>query len=124
MDDLQLEQGIQDLIEKRTGLKTPDAARGVAFEVIKIDDNCIQVKTEKGGRIKIDRYLPVIVLKLISDRQDEDWIKVSDPDLQMIAFSENSRNGCLSYLLPVLEAIGVIEIDRKRPNKVRILFRD
>ncbi|MEZ0229061.1 MAG: hypothetical protein ACAI25_10585, partial [Planctomycetota bacterium] len=49
----------------------------------------------------------------------ERWVPVSDDTLAAILSSENREKAATSYVLPLLEAAGLVEIERTRPAKVR-----
>jgi len=122
MDDLELEQRLQALIKDKTVLCTPDAKRGAPFSLTAMDEEALLVGTQSGGQVRIDRFLGPLILKFLSDRrpENEGWVQINDPDLKLLSFAENRKTGCLSYLLPALEACGAVELDRARPARVRI----
>ena len=47
------------------------------------------------------------------------WVPISDETLVAVVQSENRDKACTSYVLPLLEAIGWVELERKRPARAR-----
>ena len=53
-----------------------------------------------------------------------DWAAAPQPgrDETLVAVlqSENRERACVSYVLPLLEAVGLIELERARPARARL----
>jgi hypothetical protein len=48
------------------------------------------------------------------------WLEVKDDVFQAVLNSENDRVRAASYVLAILERAGLVEVDGRRPNKVRL----
>ena len=103
-------------------LKTPDARTGKPFSIDAIDAESITVRTAKGGRVRVSLFTFDSALKFLQDRghAGDFWLETKDEDFQMVLNMENDRVRAASYVLAILGAAGLIEIDGGRPNKVRL----
>jgi hypothetical protein len=103
-------------------LRTPDAKTGQPFTVEVVDPEGVSVKTAKGGHVRMGLFTFETAVKFLADRgfAGERWIEVKDPDFQMLVNMENDRVRASSYVLAILAAAGVIDVDGGRPNKVRL----
>jgi hypothetical protein len=103
-------------------LRTPDERTGQPFVVEAVDAEGVSVKTAKGGRVRVGLFTFESAAKFLSDRGfvGDRWLEVKDEDFQMLLNMENDRVRASSYVLALLAAAGVIQIDGRRPNKVRL----
>ena len=84
----------------------------------------LEVRTQRGGRVTLRAEAFAAGLKALSDLAPDDpqgWVRTSDETLLLVLQSENREKACASYVLPLLEAAGLIEIERKRPSRARVL---
>ena len=60
--------------------------------------------------------------KFLADRGyvGDRWLEVKDEEFQMLLNMENDRVRASSYVLAILGAAKVIDVDGRRPNKVRL----
>ena len=109
-------------VKPGTQLRTPDEKLGQAFVVEKVDAEGVEVKTQRGGKIRVGLFTFDFAVKYLRDQGcvGDRWLEVKDPDFQMLLNAENDRVRASSYVLAILGAAGVIDIDGGRPNKVRI----
>jgi hypothetical protein len=105
-----------------TRLKTPDKAAGKPFTVESIDLEGIEVRTSRGGKVKMGLFVFDTAIKYLTDLgiRGERWLPVKDEGLQMLLNSENDRVRASSYVISILEAAGMIDVVHTRPNKVRL----
>src|SRR5687768_5783719 len=103
-------------------LKTPDDRTGQPFTVEAVDLEGVTIKTARGGKVRIGLFTFESAVKYLDDlgARGERWLEVKDPDFQMLLNMENDRVRASSYVLGILGAAQVIEIDGGRPNKVRL----
>jgi len=103
-------------------LKTPDAKTGQPFTVESVDAEGVSIKTAKGGRIRIGLFTFETAFKFLADRgvAGDRWLEVKDDEFQMLLNMENDRVRASSYVISILGAARVIDIDGGRPNKVRL----
>jgi hypothetical protein len=103
-------------------LKTPDEKAGQPFTVESVDAEGISIKTAKGGRIRIGLFTFETAAKFLADRgvAGDRWLEVKDQDFQMLLNMENDRVRASSYVIAILGAARVLDIDGGRPNKVRL----
>ena len=109
----------------RTTFKTPAAGNASRpFKVLSASqEEGLEVRTSRGGRVTLRPEAFGAAIKLLSDLAVDDpggWVKVSDPTLVQILQAENRDKACNSYVLPLLEAVGQIELDRGRPARARL----
>ncbi len=103
--------------------KTPGSG-GTArpFRVARAGDEGLVVSTSKGGRVPLRPEAFRAGAKALEDLgggSADGWVPVSDDALQAILAGENREHACSSYVLPLLEAAGLVELDRTRPAKAR-----
>lgn len=105
-----------------TRLRTPDQASGKPFIVEKIDLEGVDVRTSRGGTVRISLFVFDTAIKYLADlgMRGERWLEVKDMGLQMLLNSENDRVRASSYVISILEAAGLIDVVHKRPNKIRL----
>ncbi len=105
--------------------KTPGAgASARPFKVGGTSPDSVVVRTFRGGRVTLRLEAFETAVKLIGDLGEADpegWVRVSDETLQAVLRGENREKACASYLLPLLEAAGRVELARTRPGKVRLV---
>jgi hypothetical protein len=103
-------------------LKTPDAKTGQPFTVETVDAEGVTIKTAKGGKIRMGLFTFETAAKFLSDHGvvGDRWLEVKDEDFQMLLNMENDRVRAASYVISILGAAGVIDVDGGRPNKVRL----
>jgi hypothetical protein len=113
---------ILESIPAGTRLRTPDDKVGKPFVVEKLDLEGVDVRTDKGGRVRISLFTFDTAIKYLTDHncRGETWMPIKDEDLQMLLNAENDRVRASSYVLSILGAAGVIDVDGKRPNRVRL----
>lgn len=117
---------VQNLPElTRARYKTPAAgAAARPFQVLSASqEEGLLVRTSKGGRVSLRPEAFQAAIKLLGDLAQDDpdgWVKVSDPTLVAVLQSENREKACNSYVLPLLEAAGLIELERGRPARARL----
>ena len=113
-----------DIVAKKvpvgTELKTPDKSTGKPFRVDSIDHEAITVRTARGGRVKMSLFTFDSAMKFLEDFGGE-WVLVKDEMFQAVLNMENDRVRASSYILSILGAAGLIEIDGSRPNRVRAI---
>lgn len=109
-------------VKKDDRLKTPDERVGQPFTVEAVDAEGVSIKTAKGGKIRIGLFTFETAAKFLADQgaAGDRWLEVKDPDFQMLLNMENDRVRASSYVIAILAAAGVIEVDGGRPNKVRL----
>lgn len=106
-----------------TRLRTPDARTGKPFILEEATPEGVTVKTSSGGRVRIGLFAFDGAVKVLEDRgiRGETWLPVKDDLLQAVLNAENDRVRASSYVVALLGAAGVLEIDGTRPNKVRLV---
>jgi hypothetical protein len=105
-----------------TKLRTPDARTGKPFTVDNVDLEGVSIRTSSGGHVRISLFTFDVAVKYLSDRghRGNNWLKTSDEEFQALLNLENDRVRAGSYILAILAAAGVAEVDGGRPNKVRV----
>lgn len=113
---------IQERVKPGAKLKTPDEKVGAAFTVETVDEEGVGVRTHRGGKIRISLFTFEMAVKFLADRgyRGSQWVEVKDQDFQVLLEMENDRVRAASYILGILGAAGVIDVDGRRPNKVRL----
>lgn len=113
---------ILDRVKPGDGLKTPDDKAGQPFTVETVDAEGVSIRTAKGGRIRIGLFTFETAAKFLTDRgvAGDRWLEVKDEDFQMLLNMENDRVRASSYVIAILGAARVIDVDGGRPNKVRL----
>ncbi|MCE9636765.1 MAG: hypothetical protein K8T90_13760 [Planctomycetes bacterium] len=114
---------ILERVKPGTQLKTPDAKVGAPFVVEVLDAEGLTVKTARGGKIRISLFTFETAVKFLADQniRGGTWLEVKDQDFQMLLNMENDKVRAASYILSILAAAGLIEVDGGRPNKVRLV---
>ncbi|MHC4937545.1 MAG: hypothetical protein ACYTHK_01080 [Planctomycetota bacterium] len=106
-------------------LRTPDAASGKPFRVDSIDSESVTVRTARGGRVKMSLFTFDSAVKYLEDVASGDgggdWLPVKDEMFQAVLNMENDRVRASSYIIAILGAAGLIEIDGRRPNRVKLV---
>lgn len=105
-----------------TRLTTPDKAAGKPFVIESVDLEGVEVRTSRGGKVKMGLFVFDTAVKYLSDlgMRGDRWLPVKDEGLQMLLNSENDRVRASSYVISILEAAGVLDVVHTRPNKVRL----
>ena len=95
---------------------------GKPFSVDAIDGESVTIRTARGGRVRISLFTFDSAVKYLEDRghRGDAWLETKDEDFQMVLNMENDRVRAASYVLAILEAAGLVEIDHGRPNRVRL----
>jgi hypothetical protein len=103
-------------------LRTPDEAAGKPFTVLAVDAEAVTVRTAKGGKVRISLFTFDTAVKFLRDRgcAGDRWIEAKDEELQALLSMENDRVRAGSYVLGILKAAGLVDIDGSRPNRVRL----
>lgn len=103
-------------------MKTPDDKTGKPFRISAVDPEAVAVQTARGGTVRISLFTFDSAVKYLSDRgyRGDRWLEVKDSDFQMVLNMENDRIRAASYVLGILAAAGLIDIDGGRPNRVRL----
>jgi len=103
-------------------LKTPDASTGKPFKIAAIDAESVTVQTARGGRVKVSLFTFDSAVKFLEDRGHvgDSWLQAKDEEFQALLNMENDRVRASSYVLAILGAAKLIEIDGRRPNRVRL----
>lgn len=108
---------------KRTTFKTPGSGSSSRpFQVLGASEDGLEVRTSQGGRVTLRAEAFAAAAKAIADLgevEPEGWVRSSDEALTAVVSSENRDRACVSYVLPLLEAAGLVELDRSRPARVR-----
>ncbi len=116
-----------DDLSRRT-FTTPAAGRAARpFRVLSTSDDALEVQTSRGGRVTLRAEAFQGALKVLGDLgavEDGGWVRVSDETLVAVLQSENRDKACSSYVLPLLEACGLIELARTRPARARLPRRE
>ena len=107
----------------RQRFQTPGAGKsGKPFQVSSVSADQLEVRTSRGGRVVLRAEAFQTAPKLIGDLgglEEDGWVRVSDETLNAVLSGENREKACGSYVLPLLEATGWVELERKRPARVR-----
>ena len=113
---------IMESVPAGTRLKTPDKSSGKPFVVETVDLEGVSVRTSRGGRVRIGLFTFEAGVKYLNDLgiHGETWLPVKDMGLQMLLNSENDRVRASSYVISILGAAGILDVDGSRPNRVRL----
>lgn len=107
--------------------KTPGAGNtSKPFKVRRAHPDAIEVQTSRGGTVLLRAEAFDAAVKALADlgeAEAERWVRVSDEALLAVLSSENRDHAVASYVLPLLEGAGLIELDRGRPARARALRR-
>lgn len=110
-------------LTKRT-FKTPGSgATSKPFTVRSQTPDGLEIKTSRGGTVQLRQEAFDGGLKALADLGVDDpdgWVRTSDDVLLAVLSSENRDHAVASYVLPLLEAAGLIDIDRSRPARARV----
>ncbi len=103
-------------------LRTPDDRTGQPFTVDEVDAEGVSIRTARGGRIRMGLFVFESAQKYLADNAvvGDRWLEVKDEDFQTLLNMENDRVRASSYVLALLGAARVIDIDGSRPNRVRL----
>ncbi len=115
-----------DIIQTRLAvgdkLRTPDKSTGKPFQIFSMDSEAITVRTSRGGRVRVSPFTFDTAIKYLSDLgiSGEVWLEVKDDVFQAVLNSENDRVRAASYVLAILGHVGLVDLDGRRPNRVRL----
>ena len=103
-------------------LRTPDRRTGKPFVVEALDPEGIRVRTSSGGRVRMSSFTFDTAVKYLSDFgcRGEKWLAAGDDSFQTVLNIENDRVRAASYVLAILGAAEVLDVDGNRPNRVRL----
>jgi hypothetical protein len=103
-------------------LRTPDDRMGKPFTIASVDAETVSVKTARGGRVRISLFTFDTAVKYLADLgiRGDRWLETKDENFQAVLNMENDRVRAASYVLAILERAGLVEIDGRRPNRVRL----
>lgn len=120
-DPFELVKVLKDL--RRQTFKTPAAGKSARpFKVLSTEADFLEVQTSRGGRVTLRAEAFQAAHKALGDLgalEEGGWVPISDETLVAVVQSENRDKACTSYVLPLLEAIGWVELERKRPARAR-----
>ena len=109
---------------RRTTFRTPGAGNSSKpFTVAGVTEDSLEVRTARGGRISLRSEAFPAAVKAVGDLgevEEDGWVRTSDETLVMLLQAENRDKACASYVLPLLEAAGFLELSRGRPSKARL----
>lgn len=113
---------ILEKVPPATRLRTPDDRVGKPFTVEAVDLEGVEVRTHRGGKVRIGLFTFEAAIKYLTDFgcRGENWMEVKDEGLQLLLNAENDRVRASSYVLSILQAAEVIDVDGGRPNRVRL----
>ena len=103
-------------------LRTPDARTGKPFTIASIDPESVNVRTARGGSVRISLFTFDSAVKYLEDRgcAGDRWLETKDEEFQMVLNMENDRVRAASYVLAILGKAGLIDLDGSRPNRARL----
>lgn len=104
------------------GFVTPGGKRGKPFKVQERQRDFLLLRLSTGGRMRLAPGPFHVAWKFLLDCgfEGDNWLPVKDQTFADVLKQENGGKPCTSYVLPLLEFLDLIEIDRGRPNKVRL----
>lgn len=126
-------QEAYDLVLALTDLKTrifktPGAGNtSKPFRIERANAEGLTVRTSNGGFVPLRPEAFQAGVKALADLGStlpDRWVPVSDDALAAILSSENREKAATSYVLPLLEAAGLVEILRQRPSKARAILKE
>jgi len=123
-DGYEAVRAIEDL--KRAKLKTPGGNRGRPFKVLEHNEDELTLRTSGGGKVRLRAETFDTALRILRDLgavTDGGWVLMKDETLDMVLRGENRDKACTSYVFPLLEAAGKVEIERGRPTRLRLAPR-
>ena len=103
-------------------LRTPDKSSGKPFSIADVDAEAITVRTARGGRVRVSLFTFDSAVKFLDDMgmRGEAWLETKDEMFQSVLNMENDRVRAASYIIAILGAADLIDIDGSRPNRVRL----
>ena len=113
---------VLDRIKPGAELRTPDKSSGKPFQIADVDSEAISVRTARGGRVRVSLFTFDSAVKFLEDMgsRGENWLPVKDEMFQSVLNMENDRVRASSYVIAILGAADLIDIDGSRPNRVRL----
>jgi hypothetical protein len=113
---------------RRQTFRTPAAGKSSRpFKVASTTLDSLDVQTSRGGKVTLRCEAFQGAVKVLGDLAPDDpegWVRISDETLVAVIQSENRDKACTSYVLPLLEAIGHVELARTRPARARLVRRE
>ena len=115
-----------DVIQSRLSvgdkLRTPDKSSGKPFQIFAMDSEAVTVRTSRGGRVRMSPFTFDTAVKYLTDLgiSGDTWLEVKDDVFQAVLNSENDRVRAASYVLAILGHVGLVDLDGRRPNRVRL----
>ena len=115
-------ESVRQKLKPGDELRTPDKSTGKPFFVDAIDDEGMTVRTARGGRVRISLFTFDSALKYLEDLncRGDNWLEVKDEMFQSVLNMENDRVRAASYVLGILGAAELIDVDGGRPNRARL----
>ncbi len=103
-------------------LRTPDDRQGKPFVLEFLGPEGATVRTSRGGRVRVSPFTFDAAAKYLGDLgyEGDRWLPASDEGFQMLLNAENDRVRAASYVLAILAAARVLDVDGSRPNRVRV----
>jgi len=113
---------VLDRIKPGADLRTPDKSSGKPFQVADVDSEAISVRTARGGRVRVSLFTFDSAIKYLEDMgvRGDAWLETKDEMFQSVLNMENDRVRASSYVIAILGAADLIDIDSSRPNRVRL----
>ena len=115
-------ESVRQKLKPGDELRTPDKSTGKPFFVDAIDAEGMTVRTARGGRVRISLFTFDSALKYLEDLgcRGDNWLEVKDEMFQSVLNMENDRVRAASYVLGILGAAELIDVDGSRPNRARL----
>ena len=113
---------VLDRIKPEAELRTPDKSSGKPFQIADVDSEAISVRTARGGRVRVSLFTFDSAVKYLDDLgiRGDVWLETKDEMFQSVLNMENDRVRAASYVIAILGAAELIDIDSSRPNRVRL----
>ena len=113
---------VRERIRVGDPLRTPDARTGKPFTIESIHPESLTVRTARGGRVRISLFTFDSAMKYLRDLgcAGDRWLETKDENFQAVLNMENDRIRAASYVLGILGAAGLVDLDGGRPNRVRL----
>jgi len=114
---------VMERVKPGQALRTPDRSTGKPFTVEAVDAERVVVRTARGGRVQVSPFTFDSAVKYLADvgARGDRWLETKDEMFQAVLDMENDRVRAASYIIAILGAAGLVEIDGSRPNRVRLV---
>jgi len=114
---------VMERVKPAQALRTPDRSTGKPFTVESVDAERVVVRTARGGRVQVSPFTFDSAVKYLADvgARGDRWLETKDEMFQAVLDMENDRVRAASYIIAILGAAGLVEIDGSRPNRVRLV---